>query len=648
MAHGIPSLSETAKRFAKRPPQYRIIEFVTGSSGLNISTLFPAQRFLLRVFEKDELDTQIRDIEVRDHFNENVLYTFTESEFYQYLLAEGRISLPYDIYITTPITQILLSMGRRASKSSVIGFWVAYKLYQILSHEHPQLFFSILPNDQMNITLTALGESNAQKLLGKLSGTLKGAPFFAPHMLELPSNSSLKLWTLHDIATMREKQIRAGAQAQTNSITITAQANSPSVRGENNIFTILEEFAHFNSSKGSSRDKPLDSALHESLVPSVSGFKTPDGMPFGKALILSSPNGKRGKFFEELDAAFRLRENSFTLAIQAPTWEINTNISPAFLRAAYNKNPASFDQEYGAKLLEGGTAWLRDIGAVYRSVSKHRDGTTPHGRIDRTYFMGVDFALSNDGTAVAIAHYEPAPQHHLDDLLDEAFAYSDPDTSLWFPGPEGGRYVLDFIDQLKAGTGVMAHRKTLLIEEVLDWISQLMLRYPIQHGIFDQWAGVIIQQLIQTRGMDRLKMHQFTELVNDSVYKLFSSLLHEGRLSFPNNRSFLKEVLSLQVEVRSHGIIKVEAPSGLHDDQFDAAARALYLAHAFQNKNYVLAGQELHFKFSSPIYRTVTEFGYSQSETALRKMQVQHHQSQLSVRNPANLSGRFTGRMKAR
>lgn len=646
--YGMPSLSETAKRFAKRPPNYRIIEFVTGSQGLNITSLFPAQRFMLKVFEKDELDNTIRDIEVRDQFNETVLYTLTEHQFYEYLRAEGRFSLDYDQYVATPITQIMLSMGRRASKSTVIGLWVSYKLYQILCHDHPQLYFNILPNDQMNITLTALGEDNAQKLLGKLSGILRGAPFFAPFMLEPPSSSTLKLWTSHDMQTMREKQIKSGAQAQTNSITITAQANSPGVRGENNIFVILEEFAHFNSSKGSSRDKPLDVALHESLVPSVSGFKTPDGAPFGKALIISSPNGKRGKFYEELDAAYRLGADSYTLAIQAPTWEINPSISPAFLHAAYNKNPASYDQEYGAKLLEGGVAWLRDIGQVYASVVKSHDGVTPHGRIDRVYFMGVDFALSNDGTAVAIAHYEPTFTHDADDYVEEAYAYNDPDTQFWMPGPDGGRYVLDLVDQVKAGEGIMSHRKTLLIEEVLDWIEDLMRRYPIQHGVFDQWAGVIIQQLIQTRGLTRLRMHQFTELGNDAMYKLFSSLLHEGRLKLPNNKPFLKELLSLQVENRAHGIIKIEAPAGLHDDRFDASARALYLSHAFQNKNYILAGQELHFKFGSPVHRTVSDFGVSKSETALRKMQQMHHQSQMGVRNPGNMSGRFNGRMRGR
>lgn len=645
---GLLSLSETAKRFAKRPPNYKIIEFVTGSQGLGITSLFPAQRFMLKVFEKEELDNKICDVEVRDQFNETVLYTLTEYQFYEYLRSEGRFSLDYDQYCASPITQIMLSMGRRASKSTVIGLWVSYKLYQILCHDHPQLFFNILPNDQMNVTLTALGEDNAQKLLGKLSGILRGAPFFQPFMLEPPTSSALKLWTAHDIATMREKQIKIGASAQTNSITINAQANSPGVRGENNIFVILEEFAHFNTAKGSSRDKPLDAALHESLVPSVAGFKTPDGQPFGKALIISSPNGKRGKFYEELDAAYRLGTDSYTLAIQAPTWEINPSVSPAFLRAAYNKNPASYDQEYGAKLLEGGVSWLRDIGAVYASVVKSHDGVTPAGRIDRVYFMGVDFALSNDGTAVAIAHYEPHFEHPESEYVEEAFAYNDPDTTLWMPGPDGGRYVVDFVDQVKAGEGLMAHRKTLLIEEVLDWIEDLMRRYPIQHGVFDQWAGVIIQQLIQQRGLSRLKMMQFTELGNDAMYKLFSSLLHEGRLKLPNNKPFLRELLSLQVENRAHGIIKIEAPAGLHDDRFDAVARAIYLAHAFQNKNYVLAGQELHFKFGSPVQRSVANFGASRTEVALRKMQEQHHGAALNLRNPKSMSGRFTGRMRGR
>lgn len=631
------SIASFAKKYAKEAPDLGIAEFAVSPHGLALPKLFPSQRFVLKVFEKEELDDTIADIEIRDQFNDKVLFNLTEKKFYEYLRADGRFSMDYDEYCRSPMTQIMLSMGRRASKSTIIAIWVSYKLHQILKHDHPQLWFGILPNDQMNITMTALGEANAQKLLAKLAGVIKGSPFFQPFLLEPPSSSSLKLWTKHDIATMKEKQIKSGAQAQTNSITITAQANSPGVRGENNIFVILEEFAHFNQASKSSREKPLDETIYESLVPSVSGFKTPDGQPFGKALVISSPKGKQGKFAEEYLQAFELGADSYTLAIAAPTWEINPLVQSAFLKAAYNKSRSTYDQEYGAKMLEGGSAWLQDLGAFYTSVRKSYDGKATTGRVDRLYFIGIDFALSNDATAVCICHYEPKWEWSAEDFVQEAFAYAEGEPEIWMPGPDGGRYVIDVIDEARAGVGLFSHRKTLLIDDVLDWIVGLYKRWPIQHGIYDQWSGEIISQLIKTRGMRRIEMVTMTEIANDSMYKLFSSLLHEGRIKLPEDKSFLRELLALRVEHRHHGMIKVEKPAGGTDDRFDAMVRAIYLAHAFVNKNYTLAGDKINFTFGSPVERTMVDMRAAHNERHLRKLQQLNHQSHLSIRNPRGM-----------
>jgi len=82
------SLATQAKRYSKSKTDYDIIQFAQLKQGLGLS-LFPSQRFALRVLEKLPLDNKRRDLEIRDRFNQHVVSTFTEAEFYEYMLDEG-------------------------------------------------------------------------------------------------------------------------------------------------------------------------------------------------------------------------------------------------------------------------------------------------------------------------------------------------------------------------------------------------------------------------------------------------------------------------------------------------------------------------------------------------------------------------------
>lgn len=650
MAHAARPLGESASSLAthaskhvKRTgfPYRSIIDFVTSPTGLK-AEIFPAQRFFLKVFEKEPLDDTLRDIAIRDRFNETTLYTLTEHGYYDYLRSEGRFSLDYDAYLANQTVQIILNMGRRASKSTMIGMWVATKLAQLLVHDQPQLYFKILPTDSMNVSLTALGEVNAMKLFDKLASLIKGAPYFQPYLLEPASVSSMKVWTRHDIATMRTKLAKA-SDAHTNSITITAQSNSPGVRGDNNLFTILEEFAHFNQAqaKKGRDEKQLDEMIYEALSPSVSGFRSPDGMPFGKTLIITSPNGKHGKSYVEYASAFALGVESYTLAMTAPTWEVNPLVAPAFLKKAYNASPTSYDQEYGAKLLEGGMSWLRDLPRFHLCTVKGAPREAVHGRVDRTYYMGVDFALSKDATAVAICHYEPQFREDRETATLDAVAYTDPETLEQYyavPAVPLGKYVIDFVGERYAGKPPFEDRKKLLIGDMLDWLEHLFRVWPVAGGVYDQWAGDIITELMGARSYgNRLTMVNHTDLINDSLAKLFSEMMHTGRLKLPDDKGLQNGFLALQVEHRPHEIIKVQAPPGAHDDFYSAVTRALWTCHAAITNNFVIAGTKIDLKLGPGVERDVSFATAARDERSYRKLQEMKHATARNLRSPGRM-----------
>lgn len=583
------SLATVAKKYSSKKSDLNVVDFAEDDHGLRIK-LFPTQRFFLKLFDKLPLENKVKSIEIKDKFNKKVLNKLTETEYYQYLFDEGRISLPYDTYFNTEFIQFMLAMGRRGTKSTTICIWVAHKLYQLLNIYKPQDYFNIISSDNMNITMTALGQENANKLFGKFYGIIKNSAFFRPYILEKPASNHLRLWTQYDLDHIKSK---TNPGSHSNSMNIFSLPNTPSVRGDNNIYAIMDEFAHFMTAARSSREKPMDNLIFEALTPSVSGFKNPDGTPYGKTVILSSPNGKKGMFFSEYDSAFRLGVDSGILALRAPTWETNPSVSPIYLEKQYLKNALVYAQEFGAEFVEGGDRWIKELDKFYACFNTNLDHLRNTGECTKKYFLGVDFALSNDGTAAVVSHYERNYEVRVEDFPVEVFSYNeklkeyfDHNETLVCP-----RIVIDYAEVRYAGKPPWEEYNVLMIDEVLDWIESLYLKWPIQYGMYDQWSGEIINQMIKSRGISRLEMVNHTASINDSMFKLFSMCMNQGQLLMPWWKELEKELLALQCYIRSQGVIKVEAPPGStnHDDLFSALIRSVYLCYAYIKKNKVLA-----------------------------------------------------------
>ncbi|GAF94439.1 unnamed protein product, partial [marine sediment metagenome] len=215
------------------------------------------------------------------------------------------------------------------------------------------------------------------------------------------------------------------------------------------------------------------------------------------------------------------------------------------------------------------------------------------GMCDIKYFMGVDFALSNDGTAAVVSHYDRNCKLTADDFPEEMFSYNDVlakyfDENEFLVSP---RIIIDYAEVRYAGQPPWEDYSVMMIDEVLGWVQDLFLRWPIQCGMYDQWSGEILKQMISGRGINRLEMVTHTAALNDSMFKLFSMCMHQGQLLMPWWKDLEKELLSLQCYVRSQGIIKVEAPPGPknHDDLFSALIRSVYLCYSYIKKNKILA-----------------------------------------------------------
>lgn len=94
------------------PRIFNILDYIEGNWGLGMS-LFPAQRFLVKLYYHLPLEDKVKTIDVRDMLATKVLYHFTEKEYLKYLFDEGRCNIGEQDHDRR---QLILAIGRRAGK----------------------------------------------------------------------------------------------------------------------------------------------------------------------------------------------------------------------------------------------------------------------------------------------------------------------------------------------------------------------------------------------------------------------------------------------------------------------------------------------------------------------------------------------------
>lgn len=548
------------------------ITFCTAEWGLGLGRggvppLYPTQRFLLKCYYNMPLgDSELRDIYVKDKFNEKVLYVFNEKEFFDYLRSEERINVKE---ITEARLNLHLVIGRRGSKTSIVSFIVAYELYKLLKHYSPQEYYNILPEDTIEITSVSTGEKTSKNFYDRVTGNLERAPFFKQYMLSTPNKLEMFFQTQRDI----DKYGKGGRA----SIKISAAAcNAKGLRGPNNIFVVFDEAAFFfkdETGKKASSDKD-DKAIYAAITPSIAKFKNPDGTPAGRVIMISSPADRSGLFYEEYERSFNPTMSDL-LMFQIPTWEMDPTMSSQFLRAEYFKNPVLFNCEYGANFSDRLAGWIDDAelvrnavvpGLRYKERSLER---VPH-------FVGVDIGLKNDGTAVVVGHLE-----------------SELDSS-------GQSRTMIQIDLAQIRYAKDEGKEYFKPEEMADWISEITGRFYVVKGLMDQYYGMAIIPELEKRNVNQYESRKFNDTLNSEIYQNLLTKFVSGVMRLPEgdpdpnkpserkDSELVAELLTLQATQKSKYVIRVSAPErdGSHDDLSDALARCVLVATEYMDKGY--------------------------------------------------------------
>jgi hypothetical protein len=542
-----------------------IITFIEAPWGLAMR-LFPVQKIILKAHYGIPLD-DVTTFKVSD-WQKQDFEDLTEAGYLKMLHKEGRSNIS-EVIEGDERRELILSIGRRSGKTTLAACVSAYETYKLMKKGDPQDYYGLPSSNNIQIISVATDKDQAGLLYQEVSGHYRNCAFFHPYMAN-NTMSYARFQTPQDIERYGKYEDDPNAKA---TIKVTFRSCvAKGLRGAGNLVVILDEVAHFTDSGQSSA-----AAVYNAVTPSTSAFspkdpadsRIPIGPVEGRIISISSPLGRQGQFYKLFQIAMRGGAASKNmLAIQAPTWEVNPTVPAGEFQKHYVKDAAVFWTEYGGVFTDRTKGWIDREGDLMACIDNTARPATS-GRVRQPHFIGLDLGLVGDGTGIAIGHIN-----------------------------EDQKIIIDYVDKIQAGHGEYAGKDRLEFEDVADWVLALSKRFYLVEGMFDQWAGIPLEQALVKRGLRQMRAESMTKPKVSEMFRNFKDMMFDQRLvlydhPIPEGKDhcpYITEILELQAEYHSKYVTTVEAPNieGKHDDMSDALIRMVWLAsNALGSPRYI-------------------------------------------------------------
>lgn len=572
---------------------FTILDYIEQAWGLQMR-LFPAQRFIVKLYYNIPLDEELpedpnRRIRVPDMFNTKTLYEFSERDYLTFLFNEGRCNIGEQDFERNR-RELVLAIGRRAGKTTLSGIFASYEVYRLLNLYNPQQYYGLPNGNRVQIISVATDKDQAGLLFNEVTSHLAKCDYFKSYIGN-NTLSHVNFRTPYDIEQYGPNVWREDGRFSSLNGKATLRVTFKSciakgLRGAGNIMIILDEVAHFQD-KGQSSAKDI----YDAVTPSAAAFsqKNEVGLPIDGAetevdsriILISSPLGKSGKFYELFDLAMHGGEGSENiLAIQAPTWEINPTVPSSYYKQKYHEDPVVFSVEHGADFSDQVSGWMEreeDLVACIDPQARPMEQARP--RVPHQ--MGIDVGLVGDGTAIAVTTITPEGKI--------ALVYHE----IWYAGTpwrKSNPHLKDFsCDYAKT----IANVDRLDFDEIGDWIYKISKKFHTTDGLFDRWNGIPLEQRLHKKGLKHFKAESFTRDQSSKIYQAAKLFIFDERLvlyDYPlpkageagaeKHSPLIAELLTLQAKQISKNLVIVEAPkkAHAHDDMSDALVRAVWLS----------------------------------------------------------------------
>jgi len=581
-----------------QPRIFNIIEYIEQAWGIGMK-LFPAQRFIVKLYYHLPLDDEEKTIRVTDMFGEDLLYEFTEKEYLHYLYNEGRCNIGEQDHERR---ELVLAIGRRAGKTTLSGIFASYEVYRLLNLFNPQEYYGLPNGNRIQITSVATDKDQAGILFNEVTTHLAKCDYFKPYIAN-NTLSHIQFRTPYDLdrygPTLRHQDGKFVSFNGKATLRVTFKSCiAKGLRGSGNIVVIMDEMAHYqDTGQSSAKD------IYDAVTPSTAAFspKGDDGMPMkmsdgemypveSRIITISSPLNKVGKFYDLFHLAMSRGVGSENiLAIQAPTWEVNPTIPKSYYKQKYHEDANVFMTEHGAQFSDRVRGWIEREEDLVSCVDPNLRPQVV-GIPRYPYQMGIDIGLMGDGTAIAITCAE---NNKI------VLAYHE----YWQAGVDwresnphlGNNFTTPYCK-------LLGDASRLDFDEIGHWIDVLTKRFHITHGLFDRWNGIPLEQALLKKGLTQFKSEYFQRDLTSRIYQNTKMLMFDESLrlyDFPvkqgsRHSAFIEELLELQAQQMSRNIVVVEAPQtvGHHDDRSDAFVRAVWLTSERMRDEKFVYGKE--------------------------------------------------------
>jgi len=550
--------------------------------------LFPAQKFIIKLYYNIALDDVEKCIKITDRFGKEVLHEFTEVEYLKYLYDSGRCNIREQDGLER--RELILILGRRSGKSALSAIFAAYELYKLLKRGHPQAFYGMPSGSEIRVLCIANDKEQASIVFNDMQGHIEAVDYFKNSLSNM-TQTFMRFRTEQD-----KKKYGDGSKKATLSATFKSSI-AKGLRGRGIICAILDEIAFFVDDGKSSAER-----VYRAIVPSIAQFAKKDkktrkaiGDTEGRIILISSPDAKEGFLYRQFQLAMsNSRASSNMLMIQAPTWEIRPDLPQSYYEVEYEKDRRGFMTEHGAEFSDRVRGWIedyRDLAECIVPELRPRVAGIPR----EAHWAGVDFGISGDGTAIALTRLN---QSRIE------LAYHE----VWYPRRKWKDCNPHLLAPLVPQAMSLQDKTRLDIDDIADWFAALSKRFFIMKGVFDQWAGPIFEQILHKRHLNQFEMRNFFPSDSSQMYMNFKMNMLTKKVAlydYPlpegdhlgehaRHSPLISELLELQVTSGGKNIVIVEAPkvSGKHDDVSDALARSILIATEYikENPNALYSG----------------------------------------------------------
>lgn len=347
--------------------QVGIVEFCESDEYCN-KLLYPRQRALMKLIFLEEMNGEEEDI-LSGWINN------TNGEIKICPNVRGRRDKLRDLGYPH-FRDIMLVGGRRSSKGHLTGLAYAYKIWNQIALDDPQVFYGIDRDKQIYFTIIATSEDQAKKYqFADAASAVRSCAAMQPYLKRFMS-TEIHVYTPKDIQRMATTKLSHGNMDYPASLIVRASAaNASSVRGEATLCLDLDEEAHMMEGVNT---KSSAEEIFDAAIPALDQFNK-------HALIFqnSSPYTKIGKFYDNycigmninVDGSIADHDLDYRqLVFQFPSWELYRDWFPVRKRLRINspiaappeesepmrieekRNPEKFKVErraYFAEVLEG-------------------------------------------------------------------------------------------------------------------------------------------------------------------------------------------------------------------------------------------------------------------------------------------------------